>query len=256
MIHSAYARRALKLAVALIISLSLGIISALPPVAVSAENGAYARIITEDTPFYSDVNGEILLFYLPYTYYVRVIDDGEKFSHVECYGTGDAAALDGYVPSEMLYYDGLSVKSPYAQIKITAADTAILYADAKTTTALQYIFGGRVMNFYGKFPVSENENLYYVSYNDRLGYISEKDIIPFTLPNHPNELTFITPEPEPEPDNNTGTGKENKGESLFDLRILIIACLVFAGVTALFIAFKKRPVKNAAAGYYDENDFE
>ena len=220
-------------------------------------NSGYARIITEDTPFYSDPSGTRLLFYLPYTYYVRVLADGAFFTHVECYGTGTTAAIDGYVPSEMLFYDGLSVKEPYANVKLTALSTAVLYTDADLSSPAQYVFSGRTMNYYGFLPVSENSYLYFVGYNDRLGYVKESDVMPFDLPYHPNELTFIQKEePEPKPAQEQPEENKSSSKSILDLRILIIACLAFAGITALFIAFRKKPDKRAAAGYYDENDYE
>ena len=224
---------------------------------VRAEYSAYARIITEDTPFYRDKEGLNLLFYLPYTYYVRVLDDSEPLSHVECYGLGGTAAIDGYVPSAMLFYDGLSVKNPYADVKITATSTTVLYSDRLLTQAIQYIFDGRMMNYYGTLPITDDVNAFYVSYNDRLGYVKESEVLPFTIPNHPNELTFIEPEdPVTEPPETDGEDGKTTDGGGFDLRILIIACLAFAGIIALFIVFRKKPSARVAAGYYDENDYE
>ena len=221
-----------------------------------AEGGAYARIITEDTPFYSDPAGINMLFYLPYTYYVRVLDTGETLSHVECYGTG-AAALDGYVPTDMLFYDGQSVQAPYANVTVTAACTAVLYEDASLSGAVQYIFEGRTMNYYGYLPESENSGIFFVSYNDKLGYVKESEVIPFTIPQHPNELTFLPQEePEPLPEDNPAQNDE-KASGGADLKLIIIVCLIFAGIIALFVVFRKKPVSAAAAsGYYDENDYE
>lgn len=220
-----------------------------------ATKSGYARVITEDTPFYSDPSGTRLLFYLPYTYYVRILSEGTFFTHVECYGT-DSAAIDGYVPAEMLFYDGLSVKTPYADVKLTASSTAVLYADASLSSTVQYVFSGRTMDYYGFLPLTENSYLYFVGYNDKLGYVRESDVMPFELPYHPNELTFIQkeePEPEPEPEQ---PGENGSSKNAPDLRIFIIASLAFAGITALFVAFRKKPDKHAAAGYYDENDYE
>ncbi len=218
----------------------------------------YARVITDDTPFYSDASGKRLLFYLPYTYYVRILSNGAFYTHVECYGTGGTAAIDGYVPSDMLFYDGLSVKNPYVDIKLTALSTAVLYSDSELKTPVQYVFAGRTMSYYGTLPLGENSYAYFVGYNDRLGYVKESDVLPFEIANHPNELTFI-PKEEPEPETPPAEEPEdnaNNSRLAFDLRILIIASLCFAGITAIFVAFRKKPKKHPAAGYYDENDYE
>ncbi len=102
-----------------IILLCFVTISSLPTISYKASTSTdFRRIITEDTPIYSDSLGINLLFYLPYTYYVKVIEYGETLSHVECYGTGKSIAIDGYVPTLMLYKDDLPVPSPYMEKKL------------------------------------------------------------------------------------------------------------------------------------------
>lgn len=223
--------------------------------AVAADSGAYARIITDDTPFYKDPLGMQLLFYLPYTYYVRVIDDKGTLAHVECCVDG-AAAIDGYVPANMLFYDGQSVTSPYALVNITTAGTAVLYADYTLKTSVQYIFEGRTMQYYGVIPTGENSCIFYVSYNDRLGYVKESEVLPFEIALHPNELTFL-PKEQPAPPAESLPEQSTAAENTFDLKIIIIGCLIFAGIIAMFVAFRKKPSAAAVTvGYYDENDYE
>lgn len=78
----------------------------------NAETGySYMRVITEDTPFFASPSDSSPLFYLPYTYYVKVIGKSGSFTRVEINGTGYTAALDGYVPTDMLFFDGLEVKN-------------------------------------------------------------------------------------------------------------------------------------------------
>ena len=105
---------------------------------VNAES-EYRRIINEDTPLYLDGEGCQFLFFLPYTYYVKILNTYGNFFHVECYGTGDTIALDGYVPKNMLYQDGLEVTSPYPEKKITTSNATILYQDTELTINLQYV---------------------------------------------------------------------------------------------------------------------
>ncbi len=221
-----------------------------------AENGySYMRVITEDTPFFASPTESAPLFYLPYTYYVKVIGKSGNFTRVEINGTGYTAALDGYVPSDMLFYDGLEVKNPFVELEITTASTAVLYSDSELTNVRQYLFPERNMRYYGFLLTANGSRIYYVSYNDRLGYVKESDIIPFAIPNHPNELTFIVKEPEPE---QNPTGSKNDTSDKIDnngLRIAIIGCLSFAGIIALLVAFKGKP-RQKTRGYYDESDYE
>lgn len=220
----------------------------------NAETDAkFMRIITEDTPFYSDKTATEPLFYLPYTYYVKVLERGELFTHVE-YADG-GAAIDGYVPTEKLFDDGLEVAAPFPEIFPLTAKTAVLFKDAALTTSLQYIFEERKLFLYGKYLSPQGKTLYYVGYNDKLGYVKEEDVIPFSVPNHPNELTFIKPEQEEEkpPEESEKTPSP---QSVFDLRIAIFVILGLAGVIALIFALNKKPKTSPAASYYDENDYE
>ncbi len=210
----------------------------------------YLRVITTATPFYADFDGQNLLFYLPYTYYVKVLSLGETLSHVECYGDNDTPAIDGYAPTEMLFSDGLEVDNPYPHLTIKTAVATVLYSDAKLSNAIQHVFADRQLTFYGKLDRDEKEPVYYVGYNNKLGYVSESDILPFTLPEHKNPLTFLAP------DTSKPAEPETSNDGALSLRIIIIACLGLAGGFALIIALKKKPKTETAISYYDENDYE
>ncbi len=217
----------------------------------------YRRVITQDTPFYSDADGANLLFYLPYTYYVRIIEYGETLTHVECFGTGSSIALDGYAPTEMLYPDELPVQNPYMEKEITTISTAVLYADRNLTIPLQYIFSSRTLKYYGQTSSDKGANLFYVGYNNKLGYVEENTVMPFEIPLHPNELTFIKPEQPPEQTTPEQPESEQPtNNTLTIIRIVVIACLLLAGVIGLLIAIKNKPKTQTNTSYYDENEYE
>lgn len=214
--------------------------------------GEFLRVITTDTPFYADKNADSPLFYIPYTYYVRVIENGERFARVE-YGA-EGCVLDGYVPTEKLFYDGLSVINPFPQTEIFTANNAVLYKDASLSASVQLLFEARKLYLYGSFISPQNERIYYVFYNNKLGYVKEEDVAPFTVPDHPNELTFLKTE------QNDGTEREEtekpSDQSVSTLRVAVIAVLALAGAFALFATLGKKSKTSAAASYYDENDYE
>ncbi len=213
----------------------------------------YLRVTTEDTPFFSDEGGQNLLFYLPYTYYVKIISENVNFYHVEYGGEKGLIAIDGYVPKDNLFDDTLTAESRYPQIKIRTSNPTLLYSNSQLTSYAQYVFSGRELNYYGKLTSENGEILYYVEYNNRLGYVKEADIVPFTVPIHPNPLTFI-PEPEPSPPTQPTTPEETK-ENNQTLRYVIIGCLAFAGIFALMVALKSKPQK-VNVGYFEENEYE
>lgn len=219
------------------------------PVLVYAQS-EYRRVINDTTPFYKSTTDENPLFYLPYTYYVKVISQSDNFCHVVINGENGNMGIDGFVPTDQLFYDGQEVIVPYLNLYITTVDTAVLYADFNLSSPIQYIFAGRSLLYFGERQ-SLNGKLFYVAYNDKLGYVKESDIMPFIINNHPNKLTFIT---EPEIDNTQGVIASN--ELSINLRTAIIVCLLLAGLIALFIALTNKNNNTKKMNYYDENDYE
>lgn len=208
----------------------------------------YLRVINEKTPFFKSVLDDEPLFFLPYTYYVKVLGSTGEFVHVELQGQS-SVALDGYVFAEELFYDGLQVNEPYLNMNITTADTTVLYADPELTSPIQYIFADRQLCYYGEYEKTQNR-VFFIGYNDRLGYVKESAILPFTIDNHPNPLTFLTPET---PEENLSSG-ENSG--FFSLKAVIFACLLFAGIIALIFALTNKRKTELHSNYFEENDYE
>ena len=236
-----------------ILTITLNTASTLKANAYSySQNNTYLRVITEDTPFYSDSNCLNLLFYLPYTYYVKVLGYENDVAHVECYGTQNSIALDGYVPVQMLFLDGLEVLNPYLNKTITTLSTTLLYLDLDGKQAIQYLFNNRQLTYYGLAFANDNSVMFYVGYNSKLGYVKESDVMPFTITNHPNELTFLIPETPPE----QPSVESQNTTTTSVLKIVIFSCLLLAGIVALFIAVKNKQPSHVASSYYDENDYE
>lgn len=222
---------------------------------VYADSNEYLRIINDNTPFFSDNLGNNLLFYLPFTYYVKILGSVNDFYHVEIEANG-LVSIDGYVPKNQLFKDNLSVTNPYPVITIRTANDCTFYKDKLLSSPIRYVFSAREMRYYGFAGEVQNEKVYFVSYNDQLGYVKESDVLPFSVPIHPNEQTFL-PSPE-EPSDDLNQDKDKEGESLSspfsELSNAVIICLIIAGVLALFIIFGKRKTTTASA-YYDENDY-
>ena len=210
----------------------------------------YMRVVDDTTPFYKNIDDNEPLFYLPFSYYVKIISHSGDYYHIEIHGDNGQVAIDGYAKSERLVYDNLPVISPYLKLNITTACTTVLFSDKTLSTPIQYIYAERTLYYYGEI-VSEQGKLFYVGYNNKLGYVKESDIYPFIIKNHPNDLpssSLDTPVEE------IASATEKNG--FFGLRAIIVVCLIFAGVIALFIALKNSHDKQKNINYYEENDYE
>jgi hypothetical protein len=219
-------------------------------------SGKFMRVINSQTTFYSDKNGNGIKFNLPYTYYVKVLIEDGDFYHVQCFGNS-SIALDGYVKKDELFYDGQEVLTPYLELKIKTSSPAVMYNDENLTSTIQYIFPSRELDYYGHYLSSGGENLVFVGYNGKLGYIKETEIVAFSIPLHPNDLTFLKQET---PDNNTELEKEpnnSTNENLNVIRVAVVVSLSFAGLIGLILIMKKKqPLKDKEMGFYDENEYE
>ena len=240
-----------KLISLLVIALSI-FTSTLPCVksANASTQTEYLRVIDKTTPFYKNVYDATPLFYLPYSYYVKVIGLSAEHYHVELHGDNGQVAIDGYVPLDRLFDDDLAVNFPYLELTITTISTSVLYSDQNLSNPLQYIFPERNLYYYGEI-LTEQGRLFYVGYNSRLGYVKESDVLPFVINNHPNKMPSNSAEL---PDDESISDAKNTG--LFGLRAIIIACLIFAGIISLFIAVKFSHNKQNHLNYYEENDYE
>ncbi len=210
----------------------------------------YRRVINDTTPFYKSPLDENPLFFLPYTYYVKVISQNDNFCHVEINGENGQTGIDGFVPTEQLFYDGQEVLTPYLNLSITTVGTTVLYADATLSSPLQYIFADRTLLYFGERQ-SLNSKIFYVAYNNKLGYVKESDILPFIINNHPNKLTFLTP-----PENEKNQDDLQLEDNFFNLKTIIIVCLLLAGLFALFIALSNKNSNTKKMNYYEENDYD
>ena len=210
----------------------------------------YLRVIDKTTPFYKNIYDSQPLFYLPFSYYVKIIGHSGDYYHIELNGDNGHVAIDGYTPAQKLFDDNLPVLSPYLELSITTVSTAVLYSDQNLSNPIQYVFAERTLKYYGEIQ-TEQGTLFYVGYNNRLGYVKESNIYPFIIKNHPNDLPI-------DPSDSLGTTPSPLANEtgIFGLRSIIIACLFFAGAIALFIALKSNSNKQKNLNYYEENDYE
>ena len=225
-------------------------LSAFTPYSANAEN-KYLRVINKQTPLYLKQDLESVICYLPYTYYVELITELDNCYHVSVLSK-DAPSIDGFVEKDNLFFDNLAVNTPYPDLTLSTIEHASLYFEPNCLKVNAFIFANRSLSLYGFLQDEQGAFLYFVSYGDKLGYIKEEQLSPFTIENHKNPLTFI--KQEDKTPIIESTGKTNL-EGSFTFRILVIVCLIFAGIIAIFIVIKpkKRQDKNS---YYSENEYE
>ncbi len=211
----------------------------------------YGRAITETVGFYKDATATELLFYLPYTYYVKITEYGASVSRAEIFSSSSSVpAIDGYVYTDSLYYEDAAPVSPFYELALTTAATTPFYKNSSTDTVMRYIFEDRTLYCYGSLKNPDGSYLYYVCYNGSLGYVKEENVCPFTFVTHPTPLPVFdepTEEPEaPKPDDDKSSGF---------IKTAIIIAIALAGVVILIFALKPEK-KEPDVAFYDDNDYD
>lgn len=205
------------------------------------------RVVNDTTPFYIDSQGNSLLFYLPCSYYVKVLESDQLFTHVECFDGQLSPTLDGYVPTNMLHDENSFISLPYLELTITTAKPCSLYLNTELEDNIQLIFANRTLGYYGKIQ-KDDQTLYFVCYNNKLGYVKEEDVMPFSVPYHANPL----PTKEPLPQQTT----VSKNTSTDILKTSIIVCLLLAGLIAIFFSLRKNTLNAKSTIAFDDTDYE
>ncbi len=220
-------------------------------ITVNADTTAseYLRVIDNSTPIYRDKNGQDFLFYLPYSYYVKVIEEYSTLLHVECFGGQNAPLIDGYVPKDKLLSEPSPTRLPYLDCTVTTFSATVLYQDALCTKPLRLIFADRTLGYYGS--VGEDTFIYFVCYMGDTGYVKEDTLTPFQVPVHPDP---ITQESVPLPDDKQNL-TTNVAPNYNGLKLAIIVCLLMAGVIALFSVIKRKPNANTCVTLCEEDDY-
>ena len=210
------------------------------PITVKAtDKDTYALCESSNVKFYSDASTDAFLFYLPESYYLKVLSKGANFTHVECFGNQNAPLLDGYVLSDSVRFLTEDISEPYLDFSIQTATDTNIYGDSDFSSVVMHVFKNRSLTYYGNAYDKTGGYIYYVSYNNRFGYVSEKDVMPFTLPVHSG---YVLPTDKTEPDTSV-TSKTQENIPLVIIIIMSFACLVI-----MFSLLK--PVKNKRT--YDE----
>ncbi len=199
-----------------------------PENALAVENRVYSRALTYTTGFYSDMNGAYLKFYVPYGYYVKVLERGDDYSKVS-YMPENASfpILIGYVKTvDLIISDTPS--SPYPLLYVSVVSDEVLFSDSSLAFSKAAVYSGSLALYYGELLSPTDEELVYVYCNGYLGYMRKNAFAPFNVPDNP----------EPLPSSPQQSYSEKKNSSSSSLQILIVALISVAVAVIVYVLFR------------------
>lgn len=247
----------IKRAVIVLFVLSLAFsvtINALPNQAKA--NLQYAMVIEHDVALYSDASCRYVKFYLPYSYFVKIIEVGTDYSRVTYMDDMDnCPRCEGYVKNIYLDFSFDAPENPYPQVTVTAISDEVLFSDLANKKPKEVILSNNKAVYFGNITY-EGEKFFYVYAQNQVGYVRENGFSQLELKEHPLapkktplDDTKLTPTSTKDTKTNTSLLSEKSYQPM------IIILIVLSALLLLYFILRQSPQKAEHSFYRDEDDF-
>ncbi len=221
------------------------------PKLTSAQNYSYSRILDEHTEFFSDKDGKNFKFYLPYSYYVKVIKEGAQYSLVGFgYEDGLYPFLTGYVKTVDLNVVQDTPTYPYPKSIICANCDGVIFKDTNLYYPITAVYQTTDVYMYGTSFTEDGEEVYYVYGCGYFGYVKKEVFPDFELKPHPDPIVEET------------IGSADFSDSLefatngcndnFNVQIVIIAGISVVAISLVYLLFRPADTRSTAISEEDE----
>ncbi len=198
------------------------------------EKGDYACILSESTFFYATPDESKGLFFLPTTYYVRLLNYGNEYCHVEyLYDDAQVKKLNGYVKTSQLTFVDYEPQTPYFYHVFTLRYT-IDGASAPQSDLLNEIVLSCA--YYGDYEIG-SKTYCYVLRGEEFGYVPKPADL--TVSVNGEYAAYVAAQSAPSPDEPTEI--EEKSSSPAQIAILVALCLLIPVLAALILKPPRRP---------------
>lgn len=207
----------------------------------------YSRVLTTTTAFYSDSGGNNLKFYLPYGYYVKIIEVGTIYSKVTYMNENSQFPfLTGFIKTlDLITQDTIPI-TPYPLISLTVITDDVLFTDSNLINSKIGVYQNTLAVYYGEITNQNEVPLVYVFCNGYLGYMRKSCFAPFVVPTHP------TPIEQPNEPTTSEPPKPENSNSIENLQILIVAGISVIVVSIVYFIFRPNG-KRVKETYYEDN---
>lgn len=198
-----------------------------------ADTLRYAVAADSNVWLYSSESADAQLFLIPETYYVRVLNEGERFTAVE-YLVNDAPyqKIMGYCETAALTFVDFIPARPFLRKEITVSYS--IQSDDAFADAFPDVFGSieRTFVYYG-LRYANGDRYAYVLYNGTFGYIPIGEEPAFER----NDDYLSVPSGSVD---GGGEGGQKSGLSAVQIVAICIACVAAVAVAAFVLKGKRR----------------
>lgn len=201
----------------------------------------YAYVPTSNTAFYSDEadSSRLILFYLPETYFVRIISETSDYYRVSYLeDTSSSKRVTGFVSRSSVIPVDFIPDVPYLDKKIEVTYYTPSHGEIASGVLSQITIS---CTYYGDY--TENGKTYsYVLRGDNFGYVERPMGFTYVKNTEYERKTHIEEQPT-----QTAT-TESKGLTPLQTVFLVLLCLLIPTLAALILRTPKKP------DYFDEDD--
>ncbi len=219
-----------------------------------ANSETYYRVLNENVYIYSNANFDKVLFKVPYSYYVKVESINGNTARV-VYGNDqdNYPVIIGYMKIEELSKAQITPLTPFAIIKVSTANSDILFNDVERKKAYFNVPSDTFMIYYGEILDSNSNTLCMVYCNNKLGYIDKNCLNPYNIPL--NSDAIINPEDE-EPSKPTDTTITDPPSAFLgeNLQIIIIVGISIICISVVYALFKPSNNKTNKTEYFEDSE--
>ncbi len=205
------------------------------PLSASAAGSGYSVVLSREAPLLSSPDGEEL-FLLPYTYCVRVLEEGEEYCAVEYGENGEGVcAVRGYCRTSDLRPLGFVPSNPFLRETVTvtyeaASSPSPFGQDLFRTATADYAFygvryaesGECYLCLYGTDPATGRTGFGYLK-GDPPDYPLNEDYLPASVPE------------------GGGVLQERGGLTAAHIVAISLGCLAVAGIAVFLLRGKTAP---------------
>ena len=212
------------------------------PAYALGEGSEWARIVKDYVYLYADEDLNKQMFILEKSYYVQILDTGEKTLHVAVMqNETNFPQITGYVKrADVDLCTAAPVTPYYPTIRlVVTADSATLRLSPSTSASIVIAATNtQKVSYYGK--VESDRDWYYVCFNDKFGYV---DVASLSAPNvelHPTPLPTKQEAPTVSSPSDTTTTDttptSERSTPTSEILLIVFVVLLAVGLTlALFL---------------------
>lgn len=200
----------------------------------------WARIVKDGVYLYAEEESSKQMFILEKSYYVEVLDIGDKMVHVSVMqNETNFPQITGYVKRtdvELSSAEPLAPYYPTVRLTVTADSAALRLSPSTSAGTVITATNTQKVSYYGR--VENDKSWYYVCFGDKFGYVDVNSVTKPNIALHPTPIKDDAPPASTtpsEPPHNDPT-PETTSAPTSEILLIVFVVLLAVGLTlALFL---------------------